>query len=96
MKTLLEPIEETREKYSEDDYRNMLDDIYGDVNICGINYNAGYALEQIDPIAFNVGFSDYQEEETIYLCPICNSEYEDEEEAKYCCQEEENEEEEEN
>jgi DNA repair exonuclease SbcCD ATPase subunit len=47
------------EHLSDDRYAEMLDDVYGDVNICGFTYCSSYALEQIDPIAYRCGFSDY-------------------------------------
>lgn len=40
-------------------YDEMLNECYGDVNICGYEYSAAYALEQIDPIAYRCGMSDY-------------------------------------
>lgn len=84
---LKRPIEHIREKYTEDDYDDMLDECYGDVDICGITFNSSYALKELDPIAYRCGFLDYQEYETVYECPICGEEYEDEEDAEECCQE---------
>lgn len=49
------------ERYDEDSYRELLDDLYGDVEICGLSYSASNALESVDPIAFRCGFSDMQE-----------------------------------
>ena len=40
-------------------YDDMLDDVYGDIEICGYSYSASVALKRIDPIAYDVGFSDY-------------------------------------
>jgi hypothetical protein len=40
-------------------YEDMLNDCYPPVSICGYEYDAGRALKEIDPIAFDVGFSDY-------------------------------------
>lgn len=40
-------------------YRDSLNDCYGTVSICGYEYEAGRALEDIDPVAFRCGFSDY-------------------------------------
>jgi hypothetical protein len=42
------------------EYMDVLDELYGMVSICGISYCAGYALFNIDPIAFNVWKSDYE------------------------------------
>jgi hypothetical protein len=40
-------------------YDDMLDDCYGMIDVCGYKYDASTALKRIDPIAYNVGFSDY-------------------------------------
>lgn len=45
-----------------DEYIDMLNDIYGDVSICGLSYGHGNALEAIDPIAFRCGLGDYESE----------------------------------
>ena len=79
---ILEPIKIDVEKYSEDDYCNMLDEIYGDF----MGYSASRILKEVDPIAYRCVFADYQEYETKYECPICNNEYDDYDDAKWCCQ----------
>jgi hypothetical protein len=40
-------------------YDEMLDDCYGEVEICGYKYAASTALKNVDPIAYRVGFSDW-------------------------------------
>lgn len=45
---------------STDEYMEYLDEVYGEVNICGMFYGAGQALEATDPVAFRVGLSDYE------------------------------------
>ena len=45
--------------YDESEYADMLDDVYGEVEICGLSYGASYALKMVDPVAFRVGFSDW-------------------------------------
>ena len=47
---------------SEAFYEEMLDDIYGDVEVCGLTYSAGRALKACDPIAFRVGLGDFESE----------------------------------
>jgi len=91
MKTLLEPKTKEIEIYTEEDYNNMLDECYPECNIAGMTFSTSHALKEIDPITYQCGFNDYQEYKTVYLCPICNTEFEDEEEAKFCCQTEEEE-----
>lgn len=45
---------------SEEDYDNFLDDIHGDVSICGYDYSASEALKSIDPVAYRCGKNDYE------------------------------------
>ena len=86
-KELQTPTCETRDKFTEDDYLQMLNEAYGEINICGQTFDAGSALKELDPTAFDVGFGDYQEYVDVYLCPICEAEHEEDEDgAKYCCQ----------
>jgi len=40
-------------------YDDMLDDVHGSVWIAGMTYTASYALSEVDPIAYRVGFNDY-------------------------------------
>lgn len=40
-------------------YRESLSEAYGTVMICGHEYDAVQALEDVDPVAFNCGFADY-------------------------------------
>lgn len=42
-----------------DDYDAMLDEVYGEVDICGYTYSASYALQNLDPIAYRCGMTDY-------------------------------------
>ncbi len=43
----------------EQDYEAYLNEAYPPINICGIEYDTGYALRQVDPTAFRVGFADW-------------------------------------
>lgn len=47
-------------KYADETYDEWLDEINGDVDICGIKYSASYAFQKVDPIAYNVGAFDYE------------------------------------
>ena len=50
-----------REDYEiEQDYKEMLDEVYGVVKIAGFEYDTSYALKECDPIAYRVGLSDYE------------------------------------
>lgn len=44
---------------TDEDYANMLDEVYGQIEICGYKYYAAYALESVDPIAYRCGYGDY-------------------------------------
>lgn len=89
--TLQRPRCEEREKYTEDDYDDMLRECcstHGDgyVHIGNLSYDVAQVLKQIDPTAYRCGFNDYQEYEDAYICPICDEEYADEDDALWCCQ----------
>jgi hypothetical protein len=56
----IERIEERLNKIdTEQAYLEMLDECYETVEICGHTYDAGYALKEIDPVAFRCGHADY-------------------------------------
>jgi hypothetical protein len=86
----LEPIEHTPE-LTEEDYNDYLDDCFGTVKIAGLEYLTSRALKELDPIAYDCGFSDWEDsrgaEDTMYECPICGNKCPDHDEAKFCCQE---------
>jgi len=44
---------------TESDFRDMLDECYKPVDICGYKYDAGRALQEVDPVAFRCGYADY-------------------------------------
>ena len=81
-KELLKPKCEEKELHTEEEYDNMLDECYDDF----MGHSPSYTLQQVDPIMYNCGFSDFQEYEDVYICPICGEEYDDYDEALYCCQ----------
>ena len=43
-----------------DDYDNMLDECYGDIEICGYTYSASVALYRVDEVAYSCGKSDFE------------------------------------
>lgn len=45
---------------SDDEYDQMLDEVYGDVEICGYTYSSSRALKLLDEIAYDCGKSDYE------------------------------------
>lgn len=44
---------------SDEVYADLLNSIYGKVSICGMDFNAGDALLELDPTAFRCGKLDY-------------------------------------
>ena len=40
-------------------YNEMLNDCNPTIKVCGIEFDHAYALKELDPIAYNVGFSDF-------------------------------------
>lgn len=55
------------ERNHDEIYAELLDEIYGEVSICGLTYSAGYALRECDPVAFRCGLHDYLAENAIEL-----------------------------
>ena len=45
-------------EYTADDYEELLDELYGTFTIGTLEYNAGYILREVDPIAFDCGRDD--------------------------------------
>lgn len=45
---------------TDDEYDEMLDEVYGDVEVCGMTYSSSRALKELDPVAYNCGKSDYE------------------------------------
>lgn len=44
-------------------YREFLDEVYGEIDVCGYKYDAGRLLELIDPVAFRCGMNDWIDSE---------------------------------
>ena len=71
----------------DDDFQEMLDDNYGDLDVCGLKMGAGYILREMDPIAFSCKKIDY--EDTLpykWECAECGTVYDYEEDAETCCE----------
>lgn len=76
---------------SEDElaFQEMLDEIYGDVKVAGMEYATSHILENIDEVAYRTFFNDWsdnQDEE--WQCSECMEWYSTEEEAEACCKKE--------
>ena len=87
---MLEPKENTRDiEVTDDEYDEFLDYRYGYFTIGYIKFDASRILSELDPIAYSCGKSDYEdslESETVWECPICGTEFDDDDAARYCCQ----------
>jgi hypothetical protein len=55
---LIEAMDSEFEEEALEEYRAMLDDAYGDVEICGYTYSSSRVFEEIDPTAFRCGLLD--------------------------------------
>lgn len=87
---------EIDQSLDEDEVIEQLDEIYGEVDICGITFSSGKALLELDPIAFHQATLDLEDQMAHkYECSECGEQYDDEDEANECCQPEENDEEDE-
>jgi len=71
------------------EYEAVLDEIYGDVEICGMTFSSGHALRELDPTAFRCGKADHEsaldEDNPLWCCGQCSEEYDNEEDADVCC-----------
>lgn len=53
---------EVSEGEAEEQYNEMLNDVYGVVNIAGLEYETARALRDVDPVAYRCGYADYVSE----------------------------------
>jgi len=89
----MKPVKEIEPDVSDEEYEDYLNDLFGEVYVCGTNYDSGRLLKEIDPVAFRCGKSDYESGLNVrYACAECDGEYDDLSEAEECCEEEEEEE----
>lgn len=70
---------------TEAEFASRLTERFGTINICGLEYDSGTALQELDPTAFDVAHADEPEE---WKCCECDEAYDNENEAEDCCQEE--------
>jgi hypothetical protein len=82
----MNPIE-IEPELDEDEAIDQLNEIYGEVDVCGIKYDAGYLLKEVDPIAFEQARGDLEDSmEHKWECGNCGEQYDSEDEAGDCCQ----------
>jgi hypothetical protein len=46
-----------------DMYHEMLEEIYGEVKVCGYEFSAADVLKEMDPVAYKVGLNDWLDSE---------------------------------
>jgi hypothetical protein len=81
---------EIEPELDEDEVIEQLDEIYGEVDICGMRYSSGQALKELDPIAFREAKLDIENGmEHKWECGVCGEQFDTEDEANECCQPEE-------
>jgi len=49
----------------EEQYRELLRDMTGDVVVCGLTFDAARIVEELDPTAFRCGLLDYMDGEDV-------------------------------
>jgi hypothetical protein len=77
----------TEKYYTDEEYIEILNDIYGTVKVCGMTYDAGNLLQEIDPTAFRCGNNDYFDSTPRYECGECQAEFDNQDDAEECCKE---------
>lgn len=70
---------------SKEEYDDMLDDCYPMVVIGNIELYPSRVLRECDPIAYNVGYSDYCSHNEQWDCEECGTRFDTEEDAEECC-----------
>lgn len=68
---------------TESEYEDYLNECFETVTICGMTYDQGSALRQLDPIAFRCGLADMDTEK--WECGYCGERFDDETSAEECC-----------
>lgn len=71
-------------EYDDKEHEEYLTEIYGTVEICGMTFDSGSALQELDPTAFRVSMAD---REDVWICGECKDEHDDEDQAEECCKE---------
>jgi len=74
-----------RTEKTDQEFEDELNDCFGEVDICGRLYYAGYALRQISPTTFRCMLANEPE---VWQCEECEKTYDDEIDAEICCAEE--------
>ena len=82
-----------RIELSDEELDYKIDELYPEVKIAGNVFYASDILKELAPLDYEMTRSNFEEEETIYVCDECGEEFDDEFEAECCCDIDEDEEE---
>lgn len=81
---------EIEKEIEDSEYIDVLNELYGEIKICGQTFDAGYALQKLDPTAFRCSKVNYESEfDSQWQCSECDEIYDDQDEAEECCKPEE-------
>lgn len=75
----------TEKYYTDSEFLDILNELYGTVDVCGMTMDAGRVLKEMDPVAFDCGNNDYFDGNPRYECGECSEVFTDEDEANECC-----------
>jgi len=79
---------EERPELNNDEFEEILNDLYGNVSVCGWEYPSGQVLREVDPIAFECDKNDYEDGlDSFWVCGECGTQHNYEDEAEDCCAE---------
>lgn len=68
------------------EFEDVIDDLYGaDTIVCGMEYITSRLLRDCDYDRFTEMKNDYEDQNSPWVCEICNAEYDDQEHADNCC-----------
>ena len=77
--------EAVNRELDDDEYESWLNEVFGDVEVCGMTMSSGTVLREMDDCAFRTGRIDYNACEDVWECPTCGKRHRDEEDAQECC-----------
>jgi len=78
--------------YTDDEFETILNDLHGTIEVCGMTFDSGRALKELDPTAFNCGNNDYFDSNPRYECSEHGGEFDSvDSECEDCLQIEQNE-----
>ena len=80
-----EPPEAICNELDEKEFEDYLNDLYGDVDVCGMSMPAGSVLREMDDCAFRTARNDHNSTQDVWECPICHRGYNEESDAQECC-----------